>query len=318
MSVLTLRWAGVGALAARSGAVPSSIVDGVERRVSQRGEVERVLADPSFEVPAVPSGDSGLAWLRSTVSRFVNGDDHARRRALVEAEIARLDPAGLRAGARLRTEEVLEAAGGRIELMTAIARPVPLATLAQSLLAGDGTLAADAAADAVVVGPAYLAGGDDDEVDAAVEELRRLVAREGPEEDAAAIAVLAQASEATAGLIANAFVLAAAEPALQADVNALLRAALRRASPLRAMRRVGPEGEAVILDLEAAGRDVAPDAPPLAFGSGIRPCPGADQALALAAGVLEALLPRCAPGPDGPTWMEGPLRLPQSLELLVN
>ena len=44
--------------------------------------------------PAGPYGT--LPWLRATVSRFANGETHARRRALVEALLAELDPAALR------------------------------------------------------------------------------------------------------------------------------------------------------------------------------------------------------------------------------
>ncbi|WP_329788762.1 isocitrate lyase/phosphoenolpyruvate mutase family protein [Lentzea sp. DG1S-22] len=35
-------------------------------------------------VPPVPPGDAGVAWLRSSVVRFSNGAEHARRRALTE------------------------------------------------------------------------------------------------------------------------------------------------------------------------------------------------------------------------------------------
>lgn len=35
-------------------------------------------------VPQVPPGDTGVAWLRSSVVRFSNGPDHTRRRALTE------------------------------------------------------------------------------------------------------------------------------------------------------------------------------------------------------------------------------------------
>jgi cytochrome P450 len=304
----------------RGGCYPGvswQIVQGMDEPVTQRADVVRVLADPSFGVPVAPAGERGLAWLRSTVSRFVNGPEHARRRALVEAEIDRLDTAALRCDARRRTDGVLATASGSIDVMTAVARPVPLATLARALGVGDGEVAV-AVAYTVVVGPAYLSGVADEEVDAAVEGLLRLLDRGEPEGSAAAIAVLAQACEATAGLIANALLLAAWEPALRGDVEKLLMEVLRRVSPLRIMRRVAPGGEPVTLDLDAASRDSGPGDPPLAFGSGVRPCPGAEQAMALAAGVLEALLPRCALGPGGPTWVEGsPLRLPLRLELVV-
>jgi cytochrome P450 len=279
--------------------------------------VERVLADSRFEVPTVPAGDHGLAWLRSTASRFVNGDEHARRRALLEAELGRLDPEALRHQARLRTDAVLEAAGGRIEAMADVARPIPLATLGSALGIGDGQLDG-AVEDAVAVGPAYLTGIADEGVDAAVDRLRRLLDRGGSEESAAAIAVLAQACEATAALIGNAFLLATERPQLRGDVDALLQEVLLLAAPVRLMRRVSPEGEPVMLDLEAAARDSRAGDPPLTFGSGLRPCPGEAQARALAAGVLEALLPRCACELRKVEWADlAALRRPERLDLLV-
>jgi cytochrome P450 len=286
-----------------------------DARLTLRHDIERVLADPSFEVPAAPAGDHGVAWLRSTVSRFVNGAVHARRRAVVEAELGRLDPAALRREARLRTDAVLDAASGRIEAMASIARPVPLATLGRALGVAEEELEG-VVADAIAVAPAYASGAGDDRVDAAVERLRRLLDTGGPEQCAAAIAVLVQACEATAAVIGDAIVIAARRPELRSDVDALLDETLLRASPVRLMRRVSPDGVPVTLDLEAAVLDARVGDAPLAFGSGVRPCPGAAQALALASGVLDALLPRCDCDLDSLAWADSPaLRLPQRLDL---
>lgn len=289
----------------------------MEVRVSFRSEVERVLADPGFEVPRAPAGDRGLAWLRSTVSRFVNGDAHARRRALVEAELEGLEPAALRREARLRAEALLEAAAGRIEVMAEVARPVPLATLGRALGIAEGRLEG-AVADTVAVAPAYASGASNEGVDEAADRLRDVLDRGGPEESAAAIAVLVQACEATAALIGGAIVVAAERPELRGRVDALLEWTLLHASPVRLMRRVSPRGEQVTLDLEAAARDCRPGDPPLAFGSGVRPCPASSRARALAAGVLDALLPRCAADPHRLEWADLPaLRLPERIELIV-
>jgi cytochrome P450 len=164
----------------------------------------------------------------------------------------------------------------------------------------------------------YLSGAGDDDVDAAVERLRRVLDRGGTEETAAAIAVLAQACEATAALIGNAIVLASEEPRLREDPDALLDAALRRLPPVRLMRRVSPAGEPVTLDLDAAATDAGPGDPTLTFGSGIRPCPGAAQAMALATGVLDAVLPKYMCEPGVVAWADLPaLRQPQRLELVV-
>lgn len=286
-------------------------------RATSRAEIKLILSDPSYDVPAVAPGRDGLAWLRSTASRFVNGDEHARRRALVGAELAALDPAALRRKARSRTEAALSEATGRIDAMAAVARPVPLATLASALGVGDQELDRTVA-DARIVGPAYLSGDGDAVVDAAVERLRAALARDSPEGSAAAVAVLAQACEATAALIGNAFVLAAGHPKLRSAVNALLDEALRRSPPVRIMRRVSPRGERVLLDLDAAAGDARPCDRPLAFGSGIRPCPGELHALAIAAGVLEPLLRRrqMVSGSVSVAANAG-LRMPERLEVIV-
>lgn len=63
-------------------------------------DVRAALADPAL-VPELPAADGGpagasVAWLRATVARFSSGEAHRRRRALVEAELARLEPVSLR------------------------------------------------------------------------------------------------------------------------------------------------------------------------------------------------------------------------------
>src|SRR5258705_1647696 len=63
-------------------------------------DVMAALADPHLVPPPADSGPPGsVAWLRATVARFSAGDIHARRRALVEADLARLGPAALRRAA---------------------------------------------------------------------------------------------------------------------------------------------------------------------------------------------------------------------------
>src|SRR2546429_6157975 len=179
----------------------------MQRRVTARDQVESVLADRRFGVPAAPAGDRGLAWLRSAVCRFANGEEHARRRAMVGAELDGLDPETLRREARERAGAALEPARGRIEIMGTVARPVPLAALGRGL-GLDGERLGQAVVDAIAVGPGYLSGTGDAGVDAAVERLRALLDRGSPDRTAAAIAVLAQAGEATAAPVGNALVLA--------------------------------------------------------------------------------------------------------------
>ncbi|WP_260630101.1 isocitrate lyase/phosphoenolpyruvate mutase family protein [Streptomyces sp. TYQ1024] len=63
-------------------------------------DIRAALADPALapELPAGAPGPAGasVAWLRATVARFSSGETHRRRRALVEAELARVEPGALR------------------------------------------------------------------------------------------------------------------------------------------------------------------------------------------------------------------------------
>ncbi|WP_067822932.1 cytochrome P450 [Actinomadura kijaniata] len=239
-------------------------------------EVTAVLADPGFTV--VPAGGGGgpgtLDWLRRTVCRFSEGEAHRRRRAVVERELARLDPAELRRAARVRPDAVavLGRALGVTDLETLTAA-VPVA--AAGYLTGDRPPGADAAVAALVglLGP-------------------------GPDETVAnRIAILVQACEATATLVRSALGLAGPD---RWDAESLVVETLRFAPPVPALRRVSA-GTPVVLDVRSANRDPAVFADPerfdpgrtgpahLTFGAGRRPCPGAVHAVQIAAGAVEAL-----------------------------
>ncbi len=111
------------------------------------------------ELPPVPQTDG-----RALMARFSFGEDHARRRAIVDKELARIDPVE---AARLARERTLELAKGRVDVMAAIARHVPVGVL--ETLLGESN--------------------DDD-----------------PELTANRAGILLQARDATAGLIGNALV----------------------------------------------------------------------------------------------------------------
>ncbi|MFJ1588118.1 isocitrate lyase/phosphoenolpyruvate mutase family protein [Streptomyces sp. NPDC088197] len=79
-------------------------------------DVRAALADPAL-VPEPPAGDVGsagasVAWLRSAAARFSSGRTHRRRRALVEAELARLEPVTLRDAAAAEGSEGSEDSKG--------------------------------------------------------------------------------------------------------------------------------------------------------------------------------------------------------------
>jgi cytochrome P450 len=173
--------------------------------------------------------------------------------------------------------------------------------------------------DAALVGRGYLTGNQDPEVDAAVDRLAAQLERGGPEEAAAALAVLAQACEATAALIGNALVLSTERSDLRADIGDLVQETLRTAPPLRVMRRVSPEGDGVLLDLEAASGEGGPADRPSQFGSGIRPCPGQAEALALAEGVIDALVSHGVVVDGDVTYANSPaFRLPERIVVTVS
>ncbi len=129
-----------------------------------------VLSDPSFLIPPVAGGESGLPWLRQHVARFCDGDAHARRRGLVEAVIQELEAARFVSSP---TASLLRAMG----LPAALAEDVALVAGSYQPHSGQST-EADAAADRLV----QACGGRD-------------------EQSAARVCVLVQAHAATDALI---------------------------------------------------------------------------------------------------------------------
>ncbi|MFE9858204.1 isocitrate lyase/phosphoenolpyruvate mutase family protein [Streptomyces sp. NPDC005780] len=279
-------------------------------------DVRSALTDPALvpERPAAADGPPGasVAWLRATVARFSHGEPHRRRRALVEAELARLAPESLRQAAAVVPGEDTRATVVRT-LADALGMPQP-AAVAQAVISVAGVYfgGEDAAADEAVArlvrwpaapaqdGPGSTQDGpgcpSDEPVstqdapgtpsagsEPATEPVR-------PSDDAALesaasrIGLLVQACEATAALV---------ETAAGNDGLPLSRV-LRDLPPVRSMRRVAAgatrvagreiaEGDVVLLDLAAANRA---HPVPLTFGAPPRTCPGRAHALALADGLL--------------------------------
>lgn len=233
--------------------------------LTSRAAVEAALADPLLVPVPVASGAQGsMAWLRATVARFAHGKEHARRRAYVEAELARIDVDGLR---RLASGAFGD---DRTRVLRALAAAMGLPRLTDEAVAALGTVADN-----------YF-GGDDPAADDAVALLLPLTRAEDPEEAANRIGILIQACDATAGLIAAA-----------RDGSGDVHATLQTTPPVKVMRRVAigvtriedgeagvieiPEGESVLLEVGPLG---------LAFGHGPRVCPGRALALALAEGAV--------------------------------
>jgi cytochrome P450 len=230
--------------------------------ITDADAVRAALADEEYRMPPVDrTATTGVGWLRATVARFVDGAPHTRRRALVTDLLAAIPPESLRTGARDRTVDILASAGGPVEVMSAVARPVPIGVLGAALgVASDLTPAVAAAARSYQPHTPVTP-----EADAAVAALLVAFGGAADEETAARIGVLVQACDATAGLIRN---------AIRAGGVA---AALRDDPPARRTRRVR-EGHEVQIELTS-----------VPFGAGPHRCPGSEHATAIAAGVLDAL-----------------------------
>lgn len=326
-----------------------------EWAASRYEDVQAVLADPRFEVGAAASAEETgtISWLRASVSRFCNGELHQQRRALAAAQLARLDPAGLRAAARQRTHAALSDAGkpgDRVDVMAKFARWAPMAAMAEPLGATDPGAAAAAV---IQCARGYFPGASDQTLrraDTATARLLRLLGAQsaGLDVTVARIALMVQGCDATAGLIGTALHLLADPPAPAArapargwPVEALLAEVLRHSPPVRASRRVAAAdadfaghtiapGDAVVCSVDAANRDPGiferpgefdpgrRQQPSLTFGYGVRPCPGVDQALMLAAGVVETVTQRCRLLPGQQIeWEDSPLRIPRRLEVVL-
>ncbi|MHC5259061.1 isocitrate lyase/phosphoenolpyruvate mutase family protein [Streptomyces sp. UC4497] len=129
--------------------------------ISRYKDARAALANP-YLVPEVPEAPpaaewkqgASMTWLRASVPRFSSGETHARRRALVEAELARLDVARLRKAAA-RWPETEDAA------------PYVVSTLAEAL----GYREPHAVAEAVGTVSRVYFGGETPEADAAVARL---------------------------------------------------------------------------------------------------------------------------------------------------
>jgi cytochrome P450 len=152
-----------------------------EHRFSRYADVVAALAEPAL-VPVPPgAGDAAFpgdgasapdavsmpapgtaAWLRATVARFSAGPTHRRRRAVVEAQLDRLDPDALRRSAARAAASAARAGGAPAD-----ARLLAVRVLADALGLPDPDAVA---ADVRLVAGVYF-GGDDEAADAAVARL---------------------------------------------------------------------------------------------------------------------------------------------------
>ncbi len=267
-------------------------------QVTTHAAARATFADPNLTVPPVTvapahEATTGMAWLRATVARFSSGPTHTRRRTLTIDQLSTIDIPTLRGSAHARTTEILAPHGtDPVDLMPTVARTLPTELVAAAL-----NLPATPAAVAAIA-RAYPTGAADPAADAAV---HSLITATADETIAARIGLLAQTYDATAGLIGNAaFIMLRDE--LGDPAEAILAETLRHTPPVRATKRVTPNGDPIDINLDAANRDPsvfpAPDEfdptranrdDHLDFGFGPHSCPGRHIATAIAAGVLDAI-----------------------------
>jgi cytochrome P450 len=273
--------------------------------VARAGDVTEVLTTPAAVVGFRHSGntpDSALATIQSNMARFSDGPAHDRRRAITCGLLDVLSPGALRAEARALTRERLDGMHD-VDVMHLIARTVPVTVLAKALGITDLDTAVAAARQlCLALAPPHspAPGIHDANLPGT---LRRLVApvigeRGTDEQIANVVAVLFQAMDATAGLIGNAVVAAHRREPTGSDIQALIATTNRddpsvqlttrvAAAPVRVAGHTIPAGDRIVVVLAAANHDTGTD---FTFGAGLRPCPGRTHALALATGVVEALI----------------------------
>ncbi|MBE2318022.1 hypothetical protein DVA67_018720 [Solirubrobacter sp. CPCC 204708] len=220
------------------------------------------MLDLPVPAPGPPGPFGTMAWLRATVSRFANGEPHARRRGLIEARLAALDPHALATAATRAAATPATIAAAPPAAATPPATGASPPPAAGSALAGVPReylpVAVLAHATGVIdpvaavthtraVAAAYHPGTDASGADDALDALLALFPPDEPEALAQHVAILVQACEATAGLIRGDNL------------------------PVKTTKRVTPDGEIVLVDL--SGRP---------FGEGPRRCPGEAHARAFA------------------------------------
>ena len=250
------------------------------------------LSSPVACVVVPSTGVAELDSVASLMARFTDGPNHADRRRIVVEALGRLDPAELRADAARRTAEAVTS--DRDPDLTDVSRRVILAVLASSM----GFASVDAVVEAMLVFAGALAPRADRSpvagvlVREAVAVVAELAPASEPVPQANQIAALFQAVDATAGLVTNALLRAAAVSSETSEIEGLLDVTLAQDPPVRHTRRLVTErldhngvsidaGETVIVPLTAGG---------FAFGAGPHECPGQCAARAIAAGIVESVL----------------------------
>lgn len=291
---------------------------------------------PAEPVPAFLAG-TPAAGVYARLARMTDGAEHARRRAHTLALVQRLDAARLSAGAGAAFEAWAGPWHARRDgpSLDALVSALPVMSVLAALALPAGLHAGLwQATDDWVNGLSPLASSDRQQrAVVAMDDLLGLLARSGvTDADAAAahVAVLMQPHDATAGLIgagllrlrADAVLRQAAESG-RLDWARFAEEVLRHDPPIQNTRRTLAEdatvcghalraGDALLLVLASASRDLPPHQDPEAFrmdretrspwtlGAGPHQCPGGAAAVAIACAVWPRLWPGLAEARLGP------------------
>jgi hypothetical protein len=261
-------------------------VDGL-KIVQADAEVDEILGSDGWLVVPPRVADPRAQALLARTARFSEGREHRERRAAAQA----LMPHSARAHetARLLTGQAIAGAGPYLDAMP-VARRVPVATLARCL--GISADASDRVAALVgrlcdASAPSLVPRPPGDGLGEVAEELAAISAAAcgSPEAGDAAVGLLFQARDATAGLVGSALLRAGDHDGSEQVVAETLR----RDAPVQATTRgrAGAGDQPVLAWVVLATGDAELDIAPT-FGRGRHACPGHAVAAVLAVGVLDA------------------------------
>jgi cytochrome P450 len=250
-------------------------------------DVDEILGSDSWLVVQPSAPDPRAQALLAKTARFSEGREHLERRAAAQALMP--DPARARETARQLTGKAIADAGRFLDAMP-VARHVPVATLACCL--GMPQDASDRVASLVgrlcdASAPSLLPRLPADGLGEVTDELAAIsaVACRSAAAGDAAVGLMFQARDATAGLVGSALLRAGDHDLPERTVEETLR----RDAPVQATTRgrAGTQDPPVLAWVVLAAGDATPDIAPT-FGRGRHACPGHAVAAALAAGILDA------------------------------
>jgi cytochrome P450 len=304
--------------------------------VARPDDVAAALSSAALTVGTASQPPGAAQRLQAQMARFTDGPAHQRRRELVQSllpdparlerdawsmtsaglagrrgrwdamELARQVPCAVLAASLGTAPETIGAAAETADVVPGAADVVPRAAdvvprAASSVADLTGQLCAVLAprsAAGLASGDTPANDGDAAEGDAAATALlAEMATPDGEERAVAAVSILFQAHDATAGLIGLALCAAAGHP--QASATDLVGLAERGDPPVQCTRRVAarpvtiggviiPAGALVWVLLATADR--GDPWPPATFGGGPHACPARMAATALARGVVGAIL----------------------------